>query len=77
MNCGAGSLKLPRETHYCVLLLFFSLLEVLPQAQRIRFGKSKLMLGEPSADFSEGWQEFRGHCEVHFLLKAAYRKKPI
>ena len=65
----------PLKLTIAMLLLFFSLFEVLPQAQRLRFGKSKLMLGGALSGFFGGLAGIQGALRSAFLIKSGLSKE--
>ncbi len=65
----------PLKLIIAVLLMFFSLFEVLPQAQRIQFGKSKLMLGGALSGFFGGLAGIQGALRSAFLIKSGLSKE--
>lgn len=65
----------PVKLIIALLLLFFSLFEVLPQAQRIQFGKSKLMLGGALSGFFGGLAGIQGALRSAFLIKSGLSKE--
>lgn len=58
-----------------VLLLFFSLFEVIPRFQNIQFGKNKLVLGGILSGFFGGLAGIQGALRSAFLIKAGLSKE--
>ena len=58
-----------------VLLLFFSLFEVIPRFQKIQFGKNKLILGGILSGFFGGLAGIQGALRSAFLIKAGLSKE--
>lgn len=65
----------PVKLVIAVLLLFFSLFEVIPRFQKIRFGKNKLMLGGTLSGFFGGLAGIQGALRSAFLIKAGLSKE--
>lgn len=64
----------PVKLVIAVLLLFFSLLEVIPRFQKIKFGKNKLVLGGILSGFFGGLAGIQGALRSAFLIKAGLSK---
>jgi hypothetical protein len=58
-----------------ILLLFFSLFEVIPRFQKIQFGKNKLILGGILSGFFGGLAGIQGALRSAFLIKAGLSKE--
>ncbi len=58
-----------------VLLMFFSLFEILPQVQHIQFGKNKLILGGALSGFFGGLAGIQGALRSAFLIKSGLTKE--
>ena len=65
----------PLKLIIAVLLMFFSLFEIMPQARRIQFGKSKLMLGGALSGFFGGLAGIQGALRSAFLIKSGLSKE--
>lgn len=65
----------PIKLMIAVLLLFFSLFEVIPRFQKIQFGKNKLMLGGILSGFFGGLAGIQGALRSAFLIKAGLSKE--
>lgn len=65
----------PVKLIIAVLLMFFSLFEILPQAQRLQFGKSKLILGGTLSGFFGGLAGIQGALRSAFLIKSGLSKQ--
>ncbi len=65
----------PVKLVIAVLLLFFSLFEVIPQFQKIQFGKNKLILGGILSGFFGGLAGIQGALRSAFLIKAGLSKE--
>jgi uncharacterized membrane protein YfcA len=65
----------PIKLVIAVLLLFFSLFEVIPRFQKIQFGKNKLMLGGILSGFFGGLAGIQGALRSAFLIKAGLSKE--
>lgn len=67
----------PVKLIIAVLLLFFSLLEVLPVLQKIEFGGNRLILGGILSGFFGGLAGIQGAFRSAFLIKADSRKRHL
>lgn len=65
----------PVKLVIAVLLLFFSLFEVIPRFQNIQFGKNKLILGGILSGFFGGLAGIQGALRSAFLIKAGLSKE--
>jgi hypothetical protein len=65
----------PVKLIIAVLLLFFSLVEVLPSAQKIQFEKNKLILGGALSGFFGGLAGIQGAFRSAFLIKSGLSKE--
>lgn len=65
----------PVKLVIAVLLLFFSLFEVIPRFQKIQFGKNKLILGGILSGFFGGLAGIQGALRSAFLIKAGLSKE--
>ena len=65
----------PVKLVIAVLLLFFSLFEVIPRFQKIQFGKNRLMLGGILSGFFGGLAGIQGALRSAFLIKAGLSKE--
>ncbi len=65
----------PIKLVIAVLLLFFSLFEVIPRFQKIQYGKNKLMLGGILSGFFGGLAGIQGALRSAFLIKAGLSKE--
>lgn len=65
----------PVKLVIAVLLLFFSLFEVIPRFQKIQFGKNKLILGGVLSGFFGGLAGIQGALRSAFLIKAGLSKE--
>ncbi len=75
-NLGEKQFEItPIKLVIAVLLLFFSLLEVVPRFQKIQFGKNKLILGGILSGFFGGLAGIQGALRSAFLIKAGLSKE--
>lgn len=58
-----------------LLLIGFSVIEVLPSAQKVQFGKDKLMLGGVLSGFFGGLTGIQGALRTAFLMKSGLSKE--
>lgn len=58
-----------------ILLLFFSIFEIIPRFQKIQFDKNKLMLGGILSGFFGGLAGIQGALRSAFLIKAGLSKE--
>jgi uncharacterized membrane protein YfcA len=65
----------PVKLVIAILLLFFSLFEVIPSFQKIQFGKNKLILGGILSGFFGGLAGIQGALRSAFLIKAGLSKE--
>ncbi|MGM0621479.1 MAG: sulfite exporter TauE/SafE family protein [Bacteroidota bacterium] len=65
----------PVKLIIAVLLLFFSLLEVLPVLQKIEFGRNRLILGGILSGFFGGLAGIQGAFRSAFLIKSGLSKE--
>ncbi len=65
----------PVKLIIAVLLLFFSLLEVLPVLQKIKFGGNRLILGGVLSGFFGGLAGIQGAFRSAFLIKSGLSKE--
>jgi uncharacterized protein len=65
----------PIKLVIAVLLLFFSLSEVIPRFQKMQFGKNKLVLGGILSGFFGGLAGIQGALRSAFLIKAGLSKE--
>ena len=65
----------PIKLMIAVLLLFFSLFEVIPRFQKIQFGKNKLVFGGILSGFFGGLAGIQGALRSAFLIKAGLSKE--
>ncbi len=65
----------PVKLIIAVLLLFFSLLEVLPAMQKIQFGGNRLILGGILSGFFGGLAGIQGAFRSAFLIKSGLSKE--
>lgn len=65
----------PIKLVIAVLLLFFSLFEVIPRFQKMQFGKNKLVLGGILSGFFGGLAGIQGALRSAFLIKAGLSKE--
>ena len=65
----------PIKIVIAILLLFFSLLEIIPRFQQIQFGKNKLVLGGVLSGFFGGLAGIQGALRSAFLIKAGLKKE--
>ena len=65
----------PIKLVIAVLLLFFSLFEVIPRFQKIQFGKNKLILGGILSGSFGGLAGIQGALRSAFLIKAGLSKE--
>ena len=65
----------PVKLIIAILLLFFSLLEVLPAMQKIRFGGNRLILGGILSGFFGGLAGIQGAFRSAFLIKSGLSKE--
>lgn len=65
----------PIKLVIAVLLLFFSLFEVIPRFQKIQFGKNKLILGGVLSGFFGGLAGIQGALRSAFLIKSGLSKE--
>jgi uncharacterized protein len=72
---GRGFVITPLKLIIAILLMFFSLLEILPRAQRIQFGKGSLMLGGALSGFFGGLAGIQGALRSAFLIKSGLTKE--
>jgi hypothetical protein len=66
---------IPIKLVIAILLLFFSLFEVIPRFQKIQFGKNKLVLGGVLSGFFGGLAGIQGALRSAFLIKAGLSKE--
>jgi uncharacterized protein len=65
----------PVKLIIAILLLLFAILEILPAAQRIQFGKDKLVLGGVLSGFFGGLTGIQGAIRSAFLIKSGLSKE--
>jgi len=65
----------PVKLVIAILLLLFAILEILPAAQRIQFGKDKLVLGGILSGFFGGLTGIQGAIRSAFLIKSGLSKE--
>jgi uncharacterized protein len=66
---------LPVKLIIAILLIVFSLFEIFPSAQRIQFGKDKLMLGGVLSGFFGGLSGIQGAIRSAFLIRSGLSKE--
>lgn len=65
----------PVKLIIAILLMLFSLAEVLPSAQKLQFGKNKLILGGALSGFFGGLAGIQGALRSAFLIKSGLSKE--
>jgi hypothetical protein len=65
----------PVKLIIAILLMFFSLFEILPRFQSIQFGKNKLILGGVLSGFFGGLTGIQGALRSAFLIKSGLSKE--
>lgn len=65
----------PVKLTIAILLLIFSLLEILPSVQKIQFGKDKLVVGGFLSGFFGGLSGMQGAIRSAFLVKSGLSKE--
>ena len=65
----------PVKLVIAILLFIFSLLEILPSVQKIRFGRNKLILGGALSGFFGGLTGIQGAIRSAFLIKSGLSKE--
>jgi hypothetical protein len=65
----------PVKLIIAILLMLFSLVEVLPSAQELQFGKNKLVLGGVLSGFFGGLAGIQGALRSAFLIKSGLSKE--
>lgn len=65
----------PVKLIIAVLLIIFSILEIAPSAQKIQFGKDKLILGGVLSGFFGGLTGIQGAIRSAFLLRSGLTKE--
>lgn len=65
----------PLKLIIALLLLFFSLLEVLPQGRRLQFSKGKMIIGGTLSGFFGGLAGIQGALRSAFLIKSGLPKE--
>ena len=65
----------PVKLVIALLLLFFSMFEVVPRFQKIQFGKNKQILGGILSDFFGGLAGIQGALRSAFLIKSGLSKE--
>lgn len=65
----------PVKLIIAILLIIFSLLEILPSVQKIRFGRNKLALGGALSGFFGGLTGIQGAIRSAFLIKSGLSKE--
>jgi uncharacterized protein len=66
---------IPVKLIIALLLLFFSVFEILPQAQKLQFGRNKLVLGGILSGFFGGLAGIQGALRSAFLIKSGLSKE--
>ncbi len=65
----------PVKLTIAILLIFFSIFEVLPSAQRLQFGRNKLVYGGILSGFFGGLSGIQGAIRSAFLIKSGLNKE--
>jgi uncharacterized membrane protein YfcA len=65
----------PVKLIIAILLIIFSLLEILPSVQKIRFSRNKLILGGALSGFFGGLTGIQGAIRSAFLIKSGLSKE--
>jgi uncharacterized membrane protein YfcA len=65
----------PVKLTIAILLLFFSLMEVVPYLRKIEFGKNKLVLGGVLSGFFGGLSGHQGALRSAFLIRSGLSKE--
>jgi uncharacterized membrane protein YfcA len=65
----------PVKLIIALLLIFFSLFEILPSAQKIQFGRDKLIYGGLLSGFFGGLSGIQGAVRSAFLIKSGLNKE--
>ena len=65
----------PVKLTIAILLLVFSLLEILPSVQKIQFGRDKLFIGGILSGFVGGLSGMQGAIRSAFLVKSGWNKE--
>ncbi|MBP6231053.1 MAG: sulfite exporter TauE/SafE family protein [Paludibacteraceae bacterium] len=65
----------PVKLMIAIILLFFSIFEIAPAAQKIQFGKDKLIIGGILSGFFGGLSGIQGAVRSAFLIKSGLSKE--